>query len=85
MKSITQINLARLTVRKSLSKTDSAQLQPPALITIGGAVSQTPCSHRHARRPPSADRKYLQLHTNSFFLAASQHDSAVRNLPTALN
>lgn len=38
MKSITQINLARLTVRKSLSQTDSAQLHPPPLITVGGAV-----------------------------------------------
>lgn len=47
MKSITQINLARLTVRKSLSKTDSAQLQPPPLITIGGAISHIPCSQTH--------------------------------------
>lgn len=37
MKSITQINLARLTERKSLSKSDSGVLQALWLIAIGGA------------------------------------------------
>lgn len=38
MKSITQINLARLTERKSLSKSDSGVLQALWLIAIGGAI-----------------------------------------------
>lgn len=78
MKSITQINLARLTVRKSLSKTDSAQLQPPALITIGGAI------HTNTHSPSSVSAEETQLHKNTRYLAASQNESAVRNLPTAL-
>ena len=38
MKSITQINLAGLTARKSLSKSDSGILQALHLIAIGGAI-----------------------------------------------
>ena len=38
MKSITQINLAGLTARKSLSKSDSGILQALHIIAIGGAI-----------------------------------------------
>lgn len=52
-KSITQINLARLTVGKSLSGTDSAQLQPP-LIRVGGAVAFD--ADKHSQQQLSASR-----------------------------
>ena len=76
MKSITQINLARLTVGKSLSKTDSAQLQPAVLITKGGASSHV---HYNTHLAPAA--KYPQLHQT---LPAAQHGAAARSLSAAL-
>ena len=92
MKSITQINLARLTVRKSLSKSDSGILQAWWLIAIGGAIFPSSLTLNFPtlspRLPTTTTEKYLPLEkvvSNSFFLAAFQYCTGARNLSTAPN